>query len=176
MDFLEEKWINDGCRIEAPDYEIEDRERLKNALRALDRTLDDLNRKRGTKNMKFEWDMTEDDWKAMKNLQNDRDKDDALDWFGNCHVGGICCDFQHTLDPSAWYAYTNMFYAKENSGYGKLKDGTTYDLYCESPVIPLKCKTFESFKKKFEENFKEIIDKNDDLKCLVDMKVGWGIF
>ena len=53
MDFLEEKWINDGCRIEAPDYEIEDRERLKNALRALDRTLDDLNRKRGTKNMKL---------------------------------------------------------------------------------------------------------------------------
>ena len=78
--------------------------------------------------MKFEWDMTEDDWKAMKNLQNDRDKDNALDWFGNCHVGGICCDFQHTLDSSAWYAYTNMFYAKENSGYGKLKDGTTYDL------------------------------------------------
>ena len=120
--------------------------------------------------MKFEWDMTEDDWKAMKNLQNDRGNDDALDWFGNCHVGGICCDFQHTLDSSAWYAYTNMFYAKENSGYGKLKDGTTYDLYCESPVIPLKCK------KKFEENFKKLINKNDDLKCLVDMKVGWGVF
>ena len=80
MDFLEEKWINDGCRIEASDYEIEDRQRLEDALCALDRTLDDLNRKRGTKNMKFEWDMTEDDWKAMKNLQNDRDKDDTLDW------------------------------------------------------------------------------------------------
>ena len=51
--------------------------------------------------MKFEWDMTEDDWKAMKNLQNDRDNDDVLDWFGNCHVGGICCDFQHTLDSRA---------------------------------------------------------------------------
>ena len=49
MDFLEEKWIKDGCRIEAPDYEIEDRQRLEDALCALDRTLDDLNRKRGTK-------------------------------------------------------------------------------------------------------------------------------
>lgn len=50
MDFLEEKWINDGCRIEASDYEIEDRERLKDALCALDRILDNFkNRKRGTK-------------------------------------------------------------------------------------------------------------------------------
>lgn len=45
MNFLEEKWINDGCRIEASDYEIEDRQRLEDALCALDRTLDDLNRK-----------------------------------------------------------------------------------------------------------------------------------
>lgn len=50
MDFLEEKWIKDGCRIEAPDYEIEDRQRLEDALCALDRTLDNFkNRKRGTK-------------------------------------------------------------------------------------------------------------------------------
>lgn len=49
-EFLEEKWINDGCRIEVPDYEIEDRERLEDALCALDRTLDNfINRKRGTK-------------------------------------------------------------------------------------------------------------------------------
>lgn len=45
MDFLEEKWINDGCRIEASEDEIEDRQRLEDALCALDRTLDDLNRK-----------------------------------------------------------------------------------------------------------------------------------
>ena len=51
MDFLEEKWINDGCHIdEMTDYEMEDKERLKDALCALDRTLDNLkNRKRGTK-------------------------------------------------------------------------------------------------------------------------------
>lgn len=51
MNFLEEKWINDGCHIdETPDYEMEDKERLKDALRALDRTLDNFkNRKRGTK-------------------------------------------------------------------------------------------------------------------------------
>lgn len=49
MNFLKEKWINDGCRIEASDYKIEDREILEDALCALDRTLDDLNRKRGTK-------------------------------------------------------------------------------------------------------------------------------
>lgn len=41
-EFLEEKWINDGCRIEVPDYEIEDRERLEDALCALDRTLDNF--------------------------------------------------------------------------------------------------------------------------------------
>jgi len=51
MDFLEEKWINDGCHIdEMTDYEMEDKERLKDALCALDRTLDNFkNRKRGTK-------------------------------------------------------------------------------------------------------------------------------
>lgn len=49
MNFLKEKWINDGCRIEASDYEIEDRERLEDALCALDRTLDNFikNRKWG---------------------------------------------------------------------------------------------------------------------------------
>lgn len=47
MDFLEEKWIKDSCHIdETPDYEMEDKERLKDALRALDRTLDNFkNRK-----------------------------------------------------------------------------------------------------------------------------------
>ena len=51
MDFLEEKWIKDGCHIdETPDYEMEDKERLKDALRALDRTLDNFkNRKWGIK-------------------------------------------------------------------------------------------------------------------------------
>lgn len=51
MNFLEEKWIKEGCHIdEALDYEMEDKERLKDALRALDRTLDNFkNRKRGTK-------------------------------------------------------------------------------------------------------------------------------
>lgn len=51
MNFLEEKWIKEGCHIdETLDYEMEDKERLKDALRALDRTLDNFkNRKRGTK-------------------------------------------------------------------------------------------------------------------------------
>ena len=41
--FLEEKWIKDGCHIdEMPDYEMEYKERLKDALRALDRTLDNF--------------------------------------------------------------------------------------------------------------------------------------
>ena len=55
MDFLEEKWINDGCHIdEMTDYEMEDKERLKYALCALDRTLDNFkNRKRGTKRTRF---------------------------------------------------------------------------------------------------------------------------
>lgn len=46
-EFLEEKWIKDGCHIdETPDYEMEDKERLEDALRALDRTLDNFkNRK-----------------------------------------------------------------------------------------------------------------------------------
>ena len=49
--FLKEKWIKDGCHIdEASDYEMEDRERLQDALCALNRTLDNFkNRKRGTK-------------------------------------------------------------------------------------------------------------------------------
>lgn len=44
--------INDGCFIEVSDYEIEDREILEDALCALDRTFDYLNRK--AKRMKEE--------------------------------------------------------------------------------------------------------------------------
>lgn len=50
MNFLEEKWIKDGCHIaEAPDYEMEDKERLKDALRALDRTLDNFKNRKENK-------------------------------------------------------------------------------------------------------------------------------
>lgn len=43
MNCLEEKWIADGCHIdEAPDYELEDRERLEDALKSLDKTLDEI--------------------------------------------------------------------------------------------------------------------------------------
>ena len=55
-EFLEEKWIKDGCHIdETPDYEMENKERLEDALRALDRTLDNFkNRKWEMENEKLE--------------------------------------------------------------------------------------------------------------------------
>lgn len=46
MDFLKEKWVSDGCiKYSQIDYDAEDNERLEDALKALNRTLDEIKNK-----------------------------------------------------------------------------------------------------------------------------------
>lgn len=125
--------------------------------------------------MDFIWTMNENEWKRLKDIQKSK-KYDLNDYFGSCYVGGICCDFQHTMDPGDWYAFVNLFYVKDNTTYGKLKDGTKYDLHYGSPVLPIKCETFESFKKRFEKLFEKYINEHDELKCLTERKASWCVF
>lgn len=129
--------------------------------------------------MRFTWNMSEKDWiKYKKNFTKKSRKSfiikDAFNAFGQCWIGGICCDFSHTMDCDDWYAYTNLFYVTDTSDYGALKDGTKYDLYNSSPKVPLRCRTFESFKKTFEKYFTEYIYSDANLLALVNEKVHWG--
>lgn len=122
--------------------------------------------------------MSEKDWIRYKRYftkksRKDFNLKDAFNAFGQCRIGGICCDFSHTMDCDNWYAYTNLFYVMDTSNYGALKDGKKYDLYNGSPKVPLRCKTFESFKKTFERYFTEFIYSDAKLLALVNTKVYW---
>mgnify|MGYP004675052741 CR=1 FL=1 len=122
--------------------------------------------------MNFTWTMDETEWKRLKDTQRLK-KYDTNDYFGSCYVGGICCDFQHTMDDSSWYAFVNLFYVEENSTYGKLEDGTRYDIHYGSPILPIRCVTFKTFKKKFEKLFEDYINNHDELKNLIEKTVIW---
>ncbi len=124
--------------------------------------------------MNFVWTMDENEWKRLKDVHKLRQLE-VDDCFGNCYVGGVCCDFQHTMDLDAWYGFTSLFYVNEGSSYGELKDGTNYDLHYESPELPIECETFESFKKTFEKLFEEYINRHDELKCLINRKTMWNL-
>lgn len=125
--------------------------------------------------MNFTWTMDETEWKRLKDTQRLK-KYDTNDYFGSCYVGGICCDFQHTMDDSSWYAFVNLFYVEENSTYGKLEEGTRYDIHYGSPILPIRCVTFKTFKKKFEKLFEDYINNHDELKNLVEKTVKWKCF
>lgn len=122
--------------------------------------------------MEFIWRMTEADWKRLKDTTKKR-KYDSNNVFGECYVGGVCCDFVHTMDVSDWYAFINLFFVNEDSAYGELDDGTKYDLYDDSPEIPIKCRTFASFKKNFEKKFERFINEHEELKSLENVNVNW---
>lgn len=117
--------------------------------------------------------MPESEWKRMIDEYKNR-KDNSHNVYGQCFIGGICCDFVNTMDPDDWYLYTNLFFVKENSSYGQLDDGTEYDLYnFGSPCISTECASFEEFKQTFEHAFEAFINEHDELKALVDQKTKW---
>lgn len=123
--------------------------------------------------MQFTWKMTEDEWKRMIDEYKNH-KDNWNNVYGECFIGGVCCDFVNTMDPDDWYLYTNCFFVKENSGYGKLDDGTEYDLYNDSPYVPTECTSFEEFKQTFEIAFAAFINADDKLKTLIDRETKWN--
>lgn len=123
--------------------------------------------------MQFTWTMTEDEWQRMMDEYKNR-KENSNNVYGECFIGGISCDFTNTMDIDDWYLYTNLFFVKENSNYGRLGDGTEYDLYdFGSPSVPIECTSFDEFKQTFETAFKTFIDKHEDLKPLVHIKTNW---
>lgn len=123
--------------------------------------------------MNFNWEMTKKDWEAYKNTVHTRDINKVDDWYGRVTVGAICCDFQHTMDTSAWYAFSNIFYKDENASYGETENGIHYNLHNDSPAIPMKCRSFESFKKKYEKLLEDYINQYEELKVLIDEPMIW---
>ena len=94
--------------------------------------------------MNFRWDMTEEDWKRLKDVHKNKIVDDGC--FGICYVGGLCCNIQHAQDKDNWYVFANLFLVKEGATYGELRDGTGYLCYHDSPGVPIRCRSFTSFK------------------------------
>ena len=111
--------------------------------------------------MNFTWKMTEQDYKRL--LKDNAKKSGAAairdDVYGQCMVGGLCADIQHTLDCSDWYAFANVFQLGKDTGYGTTDDGTPYDLVDDGPAVPLDAASFDEFKAEFEKNFAAFIEK-----------------
>lgn len=121
--------------------------------------------------MNFRWDMTEEDWKRLKDVHKNKIVDDGC--CGSCYVGGLCCNIQHAQDKDNWYVFANFFLVKEGATYGELRDGTGYLCYHDFSGVPIRCRSFTSFKSKFEKYFENFVIKCEELKVFVDMDVSW---
>ena len=127
--------------------------------------------------LEFVWNMTEDNWKNLKHdhaIQKNNDNFSTdFDFYGNCYVGNLSADIQHTGDEDAWYVFVNVFALGIDDGYGETSEGKIpYSLLdCEFEA-PMNCRTFETFKKTFEKNFKEVINSNEQYKKLANMPLG----
>lgn len=132
--------------------------------------------------MNFVWDMTAKNW---RNLMKDHKGFDNYDnysfsndfeFYGNCYIGHLSADIQHTCDPSdntSWYAYVNIFGLGIDDGYGETTKGKIpYSLLNYGFKVPMNCKTFKEFKQIFEKNFEEAINSNKELKRLAEMPLG----
>ena len=128
--------------------------------------------------MNFVWNMTEENWKNLYNDHKSRDCDSLssdFDFYGNCYIGHLCADIQHTGDDSddtSWYAFVNVFGLGIDDGYGETESGIPYSLvHCDFSV-PMDCDTFESFKEAFEKNFTEAINYRSSCKELANRPLG----
>ena len=107
--------------------------------------------------MKFKWDMTESEWKRMID-EHVNHKDNSNNVYGNLYVGKLCIDFCHTKDESAWYLYVSVFEIGKDTGYGYTVEGNVpYDLLDNEIQIPVKCKTFDNFKREIEKRVKQMV-------------------
>ena len=119
--------------------------------------------------LNFVWNMTEENWKNMlldhKNGRNGKLSKDA-NTYGSVCVGHVKVDFVHTLCKGDWYCFTNVFVHGIDTGYSRTSDGKPYCLLNESPKVPIRCKTFDSFKKTFEKMLLEFIDEKHVVKIV----------
>ena len=115
----------------------------------------------------FVWNMTESQWnnlvadhKLAKSGETNPKYSKDADVYGNCCIGALRADIQHTLDPEDCYAFANIFALGVDDGYGETPSGTPYALLDGGPEVPMRAKSFETFKAAFEEHFTEYIEKN----------------
>lgn len=116
------------------------------------------------KSLKFKWDMTKKEWEDLKhdNKKGNKKLSKTANVYGRCYVGNLCIDILHTLDNSSWYPFCNLFALGKDDGYGETAVGKIpYSLLDCSPSVPIKCKTFESFKQCLEAKFAECINTNN---------------
>jgi len=107
--------------------------------------------------MEFVWNMKEKEWKRMIN-EHVNHIDSCHNCYGNLYIGKLCIDFAHTKDMDAWYLYTSVFELGKDTGYGYTVDGNIpYDLLDAYIEIPVRCKTFDSFKKSVEDKVEKMI-------------------
>ena len=107
--------------------------------------------------MKIKWNMEEKEWKRMIN-EHINHIDNCDNCYGNLYIGRLCIEFVHTKDTDAWYLYTNVFELEKDTGYGYTVDGNIpYDLLDAYIEIPVRCKTFNSFKTNVESKVKKMI-------------------
>lgn len=116
------------------------------------------------------WEMTEkqfDDFKkdsSCKRGHRSGPWSESADYYGSVKIGDVCIDLQHTLDASDWYAFANVFILGIDDGYGYTDNGTPYTLLDVCPEVPIRCKTFTSFKSKFGTNIIKMLNENPELK------------
>ena len=109
--------------------------------------------------MKFKWNMTEAEWKRMIDEHINR-IDNSENCYGSVYVGKLCIEFIHTKDESDWDLYTNVYEIGKDTGYGYTnKNNIPYDLTDAGLTVPIRCKTFESFKEKVEEKIKKMVEE-----------------
>ncbi len=118
--------------------------------------------------LNFVWNMTEENWRnlvsdhKLAKTENPSGNFSAdADVYGNCSVGALKVDIQHTLDPDNCYAYANVYALGVDNGYGETESGVPYELLDGGPHVPIRCKSFETFRKNFERGFAEYIASNE---------------
>jgi hypothetical protein len=130
---------------------------------------------KGEDKMEFKWEMEEKDWKKLvldNRARHTKRKLDGNNVYGEVKVGYLNADIVHTMDKSDWYAFSNVFALGKDEGYGETESGVPYALLNGSPKVPIRCKSFDSFKRAFEKNFEEYINQNEETKELVAKPIG----
>lgn len=109
--------------------------------------------------LEFVWAMTESEWAEMM-INHLTKNTDGTDFYGKVCVGDLSIEFQHTLDLSAWYLYTNTYCINidedENDHYGNF-NGIPYTMFDANIEVPI-TNSFDKFKKECEIAITKMID------------------
>lgn len=109
--------------------------------------------------MNFEWDMTKREWKRYKTDCGSKRRI-INDYYGKVLVGNLSIEFQLTDENKP---FTNWFCLYRDTGYGYTENGTPYDLLDDYFTVPIKCKSFDNFKKLCEKKICKLLNANNEL-------------